>query len=415
MTESFFDALIVGAGPAGSTAATLLAARGWKVALVERKLFPRRKVCGEYLSGTNWPLLDLLGVSEEFALLAGPPVTETAIFVGSRMTTAPLPCPGGDTGRWGRALSREVLDTLLLDRARKAGAELYQPCRCDDITNIDGGFLCRLAMSETVHLEEVKARIVIAAHGSWERGSLVTQVSPRRSSARDLFAFKAHFRQTNLPPGMMPLLSFQDGYGGMVHCDGGRTSLSCCIRRSRLDLLDRSQGGQAGDAVLEHILRNCPPLRSAIGSAVREEAWLSAGPIRPGLRPCCHHGIFVIGNAAGEAHPVVAEGISMAMQSAWLLASRLIPHQDALNNSEIRGQIAKSYQAAWRRAFVPRIRTAATVAHWAMHPALVNLTMPFLHVWPGLLTWGASLSGKERLVVNDSRTEATGKANGVRL
>ena len=58
--------------------------------------------------------------------------------------------------------------------------------------------------------------------------------------------------------------------------------------------------------------------------------WLAAGPIRPQVRSCGQDGVFLLGNAAGEAHPIVAEGISMAIQSAWLLCERLITQKDAL-------------------------------------------------------------------------------------
>ena len=45
-----FDAVIIGAGPAGSTVAIELARAGWSVALIEKQRFPRRKVCGECTS-----------------------------------------------------------------------------------------------------------------------------------------------------------------------------------------------------------------------------------------------------------------------------------------------------------------------------------------------------------------------------
>ena len=208
----------------------------------------------------------------------------------------------------------------------------------------------------------------------------------------DLLAFKAHFLNAALPPGLMPLLSFADGYGGMAHCDGGRVSLSCCIRRERLEKITRQEGQSAGDAVLLHILNSCPALRPVLEKAALAEPWLSAGPIRPGIRRCYAHGMFVVGNAAGEAHPVVAEGISMAMQSAWLLTDRLV----AESNEQT---VARRYTRAWRQSFVPRIRTAAAIAHWAMRPRLVAATLPFLQTWPKLLTFGAWLSGKSKLVV----------------
>src|SRR5947209_11996740 len=69
--SELFDAVVIGGGPGGSTTAVLLARAGWSVALIERKAFPRRKLCGEYLSATNQPLFDRLGIAEEFQDQAG--------------------------------------------------------------------------------------------------------------------------------------------------------------------------------------------------------------------------------------------------------------------------------------------------------------------------------------------------------
>jgi 2-polyprenyl-6-methoxyphenol hydroxylase-like FAD-dependent oxidoreductase len=66
-----FDAVVVGAGPAGASTAILLARAGWSVALVERQRFPRRKVCGECIAASNLPLLDALGIGDAVARLAG--------------------------------------------------------------------------------------------------------------------------------------------------------------------------------------------------------------------------------------------------------------------------------------------------------------------------------------------------------
>lgn len=57
-----FDVIIIDAGPAGASAATLLAQAGWSVALIEKQIFPRRKVCGECIAASNLPLLDALGI-----------------------------------------------------------------------------------------------------------------------------------------------------------------------------------------------------------------------------------------------------------------------------------------------------------------------------------------------------------------
>src|SRR4026209_1203731 len=71
-TPSRYGVLIVGGGPAGSTAAILLSKAGWSVALIEKASFPRPKVCGEFISAASFPLLFELGVGKQFVALAGP-------------------------------------------------------------------------------------------------------------------------------------------------------------------------------------------------------------------------------------------------------------------------------------------------------------------------------------------------------
>jgi menaquinone-9 beta-reductase len=396
-----FDAIVIGGGPAGATAALLLASRGWSVAVVEAKSFPRRKVCGEYLSATNWPLLDCLGLLDQFRELAGPPVRKTAICAGAGAAYADLPLPRrlSDEATWGRALSREKLDAMLLARATALGAKVHQPARCVQIRRVGDQLECEIENLSDHSRHFLRTRVMIAAHGSWEIGALATQRRRAPQRPGDLLAFKAHFRGASLEPGLMPLLSFPDGYGGMTHCDDGRVSLSCCIRRDRLNALQRGSGDSAGETVLWHILEHSPVLRPVLEPRVLDGKWLSAGPIQPGIRSSYEDGVFVIGNAAGEAHPVVAEGISMAMQSAWLLCDRLGPLSPQRITETQRRSIASSQQAAWRRAFAPRIAVAATIAHWAMRPKLVAPALPLLRGWPSLLTLGARLSGKSQLVV----------------
>ncbi|MBL8796503.1 MAG: hypothetical protein JNM56_21565, partial [Planctomycetia bacterium] len=352
-------------------------------------------VCGEYLSATNRPLLEHLDVADAFDQAAGPDVRRVGLFAGEAILTAELPRPDS-TACWGRALSRDCLDTLLLQRAAAAGAQVLQPWSAVGLSEASGEYRCRIAAQQDAAERSLRAPVIVAAHGSWDAGTLPTQGDRLEPRGNDLFGFKAHFQHSALPADLMPLLAFPGGYGGMVHCDGGRVSLSCCVRRDRLRDIRRRWPGDAGAAVLEHIRQSCRGVREALASAERDGPWLSAGPIRPGMRLQTQGGIFRVGNAAGEAHPVIAEGISMAMQSAWLLTDRLIEWRR--DGRPALTDVADAYRRAWRRNFAPRLRAAALVAQWAARPGAVAGMLPLLRRFPSILTWGAQLSGKARLL-----------------
>ena len=162
-----FDAIVVGAGPAGSSAAILLARAGWSVALVEKQRFPRRKVCGECLAATNLPLLAALGVGPAFAASAGPELRRVALMSGDDTVVADLPATPHPQYPWGRALGRETLDTLLLERAQAAGAHVLQPWSALAIEGNAGDWRCAVEALGTREAVSLRAPVAIAAHGSW--------------------------------------------------------------------------------------------------------------------------------------------------------------------------------------------------------------------------------------------------------
>lgn len=390
-----YDVVIIGAGPAGSTAAILLAQAGWSVVLIEKQQFPRRKVCGECIAAPNLDLMERLGVADEFLELAGPELRRVAIMSGAHTVSASLPSLGGRHS-WGRALGREYFDALLLKRAEQVGVKILQPWAVRSVEGSAGDFSCKVKMPHGKDSMLLSAPVVIAACGSWEPQPFLPGPKAEHKPG-DLFAFKANFSQGDLAPGLLPVLAFPGGYGGMVLGDHGMLTLACCIRRDTLEKCRRQYGpGGAANAVEAYLRENCVGVEHTLRGARREEAWLSVGPIRPDIRVDEKTSdIFMIGNAAGEAHPIIGEGISMAMQSAWLLCSRLAQGGREMSAETCR-IIRRQYVRDWHKNFSSRLRLSALFAHLAMHPRVSRAILPVLERWPGFLTYGARASGKIR-------------------
>src|SRR5439155_21747536 len=105
---------------------------------------------------------------------------------------------------------------------------------------------------------------------------------------------------------------------------------------------------------------------------------------------------FVIGNAAGEAHPAIAEGIGMAMRSAAILCRSLLERPSAIASPRIAHEVSVAYERQWRSDFGLRIAASELFAQVAMRPRVVRSSELLLRCVPGLLSFCARVSGKTR-------------------
>ena len=385
------DVLVIGGGPAGTSAAVGLANAGWNVVLVEQHAFPRQKVCGECLPAGAFPLLDELGVGDQVRQLAGPQLRRVGWMDSDRSLLSDMPACAATAEPFGRAIGRDVLDTLLMARARAVGVDVRQPARVTAVRGLPGNFLCEISESGT-SMDSITAAVIIDAHGSWERGPrfVVPGAAPdpadQPARSTDLLAFKATFARSALAPGLLPVIALPGGYGGMVVSSDGRTTVALCLRRDTLRAVrSRHQGVTAGIAVERYLRECCPGAADALREGERQGSWLAVGPLRPGLRLAQTPGIYRVGNAGAEAHPLVGEGMRMALQSSRTLARNLSDHSPRADHG-----------TRWRTAINPRLRFAACYAHIAMRPMLAAPVGRMLQHWPALLTTAAVLAGKAR-------------------
>ncbi len=160
-----YDAVIVGAGPGGSSAAFSLASRGFRVLLLDKEVFPREKACGDGIAPRAVHSLRVLGVEEElagrfrrtagmrfYATRGG--VTEVRYPMGSRFP------------HHGYVVPRRELDSILLRRAREAGAEVWEGCRVADLMPWKDGNVQGVVAEREGERREVSASYIVGADGA---------------------------------------------------------------------------------------------------------------------------------------------------------------------------------------------------------------------------------------------------------
>ncbi len=290
-----YDAVIIGAGPAGSVAAYVLASAGHRVALIEQHRFPRDKVCGECLSDVGITTLSELGLAT--ALRAARPaiLTRAALHAPSGASaTLELPRP-----MWG--LSRLALDTMLRDAAVAAGAELYQPARCEALASDGRGATLRLRDLRTNTVDPLNARYAIVADGK-------SALLPTRPMPTTDFGIKAHFAGANGPTDVIELFGLCGHYAGLAPIEGGGWNLAFSVPRQRL------RATRDLDDLFQEMLNQNPAMRDRLGGASRVGEWLASPLPRFAVRRDWPLRVIAIGNAVAALEPIGGEGMGLAIK-----------------------------------------------------------------------------------------------------
>lgn len=378
-----FDAVIVGAGPAGSVAALVLARGGARVALVDKTDFPRDKACGDLVGPRGLQVLDDLGLSFPDALAVG-----DMLVVGPTHPVR-LPCrPGRTYPGHALAVPRLRFDAALRDAAIAAGAEPFVGRARGPCFGPGGLEGCSLATGE-----ELRGDVVIGADGALSAvGGWADLV--RSDQVLWGFALRGYVEEPVALPQILlwessPRRAFP-GYGWVFPGPDGRANvgLGCGVLadRSAATLAARSWPRFADHLVERGVLHRPPPVESLLGG------WLKLGLV--GTRPADGR-VLLVGDAAGLVNPLQGEGIAQAMASAQAAALAVLAGPD---------QAAARYRAQLGARYAPYL-SATTPIHAALlpRPRLVS-TLARALTLPGV---GRALAGGWALYWNDLLEGAT--------
>ena len=390
MTEA--DVLIVGAGPAGATAALVLARAGVRVRLLDRSRFPRPKLCGDTLNPGALDLLARLGVGADVRAAAVP-------LEGMTVTG-----PGGAsvTGRYGAgvvgcAMPRSEFDSILLRHALAAGATL------DEDVMVLGPLVEKRTVPHVSGVEanvcgrhvELRAALTIAADGRRSRIAFGLGLAWHPNRPRR-WAIGTYFEGVRGVGSVGEMHVRPRHYLGIAPLPGGLANVCLVVpeeearRRGRSDRSRPAGAASArtwGDALLAEAIVGDPLLRERFEGARSLSSSTVLGPLAVDAAGEGPRGLLVAGDAAGFVDPMTGDGMRFALRGGELAAAealRLL--QEGPDGVPRLGRLLDA-EFGRKRAFNRVIRRLAA------SPAAIGVAALAGRLRPGVVAWAVRYAG----------------------
>lgn len=345
------EVIVIGGGPAGSTAACLLARAGIPVTVLERATFPRYHI-GESITTSCRGILDYLGAFDKVNARGYPRKTGALIRWGNEpdwvidWTTQ----FGSQMRSW--QVDRDDFDAVLLDHARECGVEVAEGARVRNVI-FDGdratGVSWTPAGSEEARTSQ--ADIVLDASG---RAGLIAAQHFRNRTPHEIFrnvAIWGYWKGGELLPGSpsdgINVIDSPDGWYWVIPLRDNRFSVGFVAHQSVF--IERRKQFDSTEKML----------LALIDESATVKGMLAAGTFQPGVRveqdfsysadSFCGPGYYVLGDAACFLDPMLSTGVHLAMYSGLLAAACVL----ATHHSDVTERAAAAfYESMFRNAYV---------------------------------------------------------------
>jgi flavin-dependent dehydrogenase len=375
MIDKSTDILIIGGGPAGSTTALYLSQLGFDITLVEKKVFPREILCGEFLSKEVTDILKDLNLFDDFISLnpnklkSFRAVDESGIELVS------------DLNFDAYSMKRSVFDLFLLEKAKSRNVKVIQPAEFISTTKTHLGFISEIE-DDTGQIIQIKSKLVIAAYGK--------QNILDKKLQRDFADKKSKLNgvKFHLPVRLLihPFANEIRIYtNDKLYCGINQVSddeITICFLENRKQSKIPSR-----ERLLEVINSNMQFEKVFKADAIdfiKTAILYGTGNIFFGKREVVENGIIMVGDAARVISPLAGDGIGMAMESARLLYEILSKYSLEENNRE---KIYSTYKKQFEEAFNKRLKTAAIIQGIILNNKFRQFSFGFTNKYPSLIPY----------------------------
>ena len=378
------DVLVVGAGPAGAVAATVLARAGVNVLIVDRETFPRPKLCGDTVNPGTLAALRTLGLSGRIE--AQGLAVDGMVVTGESGVTIRGRYPDGLVGR---ALRRSDLDWILLSQAMQAGAQ-FEPgvnVRRAIVDESRPHGSAGVVTGVRTTNGAIHAPVVVAADGRRSTIAFGLKLAGHPTRPRR-WAIGAYFENASGTTSMGEMHVRRRRYIGVAPVPGGLTNVCVVVeqghwRQSPADLLK--------DALSrERMLRD----RFAAARVVQPPAVL--GPLAIDAARTSIDGLLLAGDAAGFIDPMTGDGLRFAVRGGELAAAAAL---EALAHGWM--GVHSRQEAARRRSFASKWRFNRALRSLVASPGAIRLAGFGARLAPGMV---------ERIVARAGDCDLAGEA-----
>ncbi len=370
MSENiFYDCIVVGGGPGGSTAAAFLSKRGKRVLLIDKEKFPRDKTCGDAISGKSLSILEELGLVGEIER-ADHGEIDGVLFSSPNGTVASIPFgKGGEQIAKGYTCRRQVYDNLLFQNAKKS-CDVLEGMVATALVKENGVVAGVRALGADGKEYEFRGKMVIGAdsvNSVVAREIRGAEVDPKHTC----IAYRAYYSGITGMTGKLEIhfvKSIMPGYFWIFPMENGLANVGVGMVMEDM----KKHGTDLGKA-MEDITRNNPLFKERFANArmvTQLKAWQL--PFGSKKRKVHAQNVLLVGDAAGLVDPFSGEGVGNAMLSGKLASEVAYEALVAGDTSEL--FLARYEERLWNAVW-NELSTSYKMQQLGKHEFLLNFVV----------------------------------------